>query len=217
VSRFSNPRPRASARAGLYLGVVCLMLMAQSEGCAVFSRLGGAKRSSPATVPAATPPEVTPQGATPAESPPTVEPAPVGTSTAAKTPSHRSTSGTDTTGSRKSAAGTPIAGAAATPPLEPASSDTQTAGSPATPTLSVDLPPAERARLVEAARRDREDTESLLKAIKVDTLPPDGQERLRTIQGLLDDSAEAANRGDLQAAASLVHKARLLAEELSGR
>jgi hypothetical protein len=102
----------------------------------------------------------------------------------------------------------PAAGTPTTPSIE----------APATPSiLSVDLPPVERARLIETAHRERGDADSLVKSIPADGLSPQDQDKSRTIEGLVLASVEAEGRGDVQAAAILAHKALLLAVEMTSR
>ena len=81
--------------------------------------------------------------------------------------------------------------------------------------VSVDLSDAERLRLATEAERDIKEAERLIGAIRRDRLGADGLERLRTVEGLIGQ-ARAASRGtDVEGAARVAHKARLLATELA--
>jgi hypothetical protein len=104
------------------------------------------------------------------------------------------------------------------PPLEPVVTEPEPAEpEPAEPVapVQVELSAEERLALATEARRDLELAEQALRS--EDPHPPGAgrREKLDTIRNLID-SAKAAYSEDLRAAATLAHKARLLAEELSG-
>lgn len=83
--------------------------------------------------------------------------------------------------------------------------------------LSEDIPPEEMSALIHATVRDRDETEAMLRTLEARTLTGRGGEQLRTIQALMKASQEAGDRSEYREAASLAHKAWLLAVELSGR
>jgi hypothetical protein len=84
-------------------------------------------------------------------------------------------------------------------------------------TLSEDIPPAERDALVKATRRELDETAGVLRVLDGGRLEGRRGEQLRTIQALVNASREAGDRSEFREAASLAHKAWLLAMELSGR
>ncbi|MGQ0721276.1 MAG: hypothetical protein ACT4PE_06840 [Candidatus Eiseniibacteriota bacterium] len=81
--------------------------------------------------------------------------------------------------------------------------------------VQVELSAEERLSLATEARKDLELAEQALRSEDPDPPGAERREKLDTIRNLID-SAKAAYSEDLRAAATLAHKARLLAEELSG-
>jgi hypothetical protein len=102
-------------------------------------------------------------------------------------------------------------------PSKPAETVTESppAQSGAGPTVVVDVPERERAQLLQATRQDLEQTAELLGSVAKEKLSPDGLARLQTIEGLVQAATAARDQGEVQAAASLARKARLLAAELA--
>jgi hypothetical protein len=84
------------------------------------------------------------------------------------------------------------------------------------PALSVDLPASDRSKLEGEARANAAWADSTARVL---TLRPqlDGRDRdkLETAFGLVTQSREALDRGDVQAAANLAYKAKLLVEEVA--
>jgi hypothetical protein len=85
------------------------------------------------------------------------------------------------------------------------------------PILSPDVPPEEKAKLIETAQRDLQRTEELLQSMATRTLSPAEEEKFRTVEDLLKAAREAGSRAEVREATSLAHKAWLLALDLSGR
>lgn len=104
---------------------------------------------------------------------------------------------------------------AVTPPPMPASQPSDSTRT--REILSEDIPPDERAALVRATMRDLDETTALLRTLDAAQLAGKGGEQLRTIQALVNASHEAGDRSEFREAASLAHKAWLLAMELSER
>jgi hypothetical protein len=105
------------------------------------------------------------------------------------------------------------AGPAPDPPSEPVVAQVEPA-EPSAP-VQVELSAEERLSLATEARKDLELAEQALRSEDPDPPGAERREKLDTIRNLID-SAKAAYSEDLRAAATLAHKARLLAEELSG-
>ncbi len=103
--------------------------------------------------------------------------------------------------------------AEATPERAPAAPDSAAS----TPVLSADIPPAERAQLLESHRQDCRRTEELLGKLGSHDLSTPDAEKLRTARELLRAAQDAELRGELRDAANLARKAWLLALDLSGR
>lgn len=82
------------------------------------------------------------------------------------------------------------------------------------PTVSVDLPEAQRQELKDAAVSEIAETNSLLIEVEERTTTEEEKEKLHTIRSLIEQAEAALEREDIQAAANLAHKAKLLAEEL---
>jgi hypothetical protein len=80
--------------------------------------------------------------------------------------------------------------------------------------LSVELAPAERARLAEEARTQIDEAQRVVDTTPESTLPAIGKDTLATIRELIGSANDALNAGDVRAAESLARKAYLLAEEL---
>jgi hypothetical protein len=85
---------------------------------------------------------------------------------------------------------------------------------PAPPSVSIAMPEEQRARLerltrAELGMADRITTE-IAPRLKADA----DLEKLRTVKGLIEQSHAALDRDDIQSAANLAHKAKLLATEL---
>jgi hypothetical protein len=83
--------------------------------------------------------------------------------------------------------------------------------------ISVDLPPAERAQLIDTTQRELEQADALVQSIKSRGPSPAGEETLRTIQTLVQASLDSTKRSEIREAAGLAHKAWILAAELSKR
>ena len=86
----------------------------------------------------------------------------------------------------------------------------------AIPKVRVDLPPDQESALAAQARRDMAQADSLLNA-----LPESGRaggtprEQVEAARGLLNQAEAALDRKDVQGAANLARKARILAESLA--
>jgi hypothetical protein len=177
-------------RALLYLLIIGLSL----SGCAHLPLVG---RKAPKTVPASAPetvPEFLPEAApetTPAEKSDVkvVTPRPIH-------PKPPKVEIPDSTGAQE---------VTTTPHADP------------TPILSTDLPPEEKARLMDETERDLVKTKELLQALAKRNLSPSDEEKLRTAEALLRAAEEAGLRAEVREAASLARKAWLLALDLSGR
>lgn len=85
------------------------------------------------------------------------------------------------------------------------------------PWISVDIPEAERRRLIEATDRDLEEARAILRSIDPRRMSSTEREKAETIQGFIDQAIAARERQDLRGASRLAHKARLLAFELGNR
>jgi hypothetical protein len=120
-------------------------------------------------------------------------------------------------GSGSAGAGLDSAQSAATPSdsLTRAASTADTGSVGIAPAVSVDLPASARARLEAEARRNMAAADSLAADLGRHHLPAHDREKLDTAHGLVRQAREALRRGDLQAAANLAHKARLLAAEVA--
>ena len=106
-------------------------------------------------------------------------------------------------------------------PVEPAPSDSlptpaepAPGNSPAERVISVDLPPAEKAQLIDTTQRELEQTAALVRSVEAGRLSPAEVEKLRSIQTLVQASREATERSEIQEAAILAHKAWILAAEM---
>ena len=85
------------------------------------------------------------------------------------------------------------------------------------PFVSVDIPEKERADLAAKTREDIRETEAILSALEAGADRDRMRERIDTVRGLIQQSRAAGDRKDARAAATLAHKARLLATEMAGR
>jgi len=88
---------------------------------------------------------------------------------------------------------------------------------PPPPTISVAISEAERIRLVGAYRMDSTTADSLRAALSPQVTSSQGKEKLQTAADLLVQARAAMEAQNLEAAANLAHKARLLVEELLPR
>jgi hypothetical protein len=94
-----------------------------------------------------------------------------------------------------------------------ASETTPIAAQPAE--ISVELGAEETAELGQKIAEDLDHAEQSMRALRRNELTGDDRVRLETAETLIQDARRERAEGDLRAAATLAHKARLLAEELS--
>jgi hypothetical protein len=99
-------------------------------------------------------------------------------------------------------------------PPAPAPEDTVETPPPTPPKVAVEMDPSERKRLESQARADLASVERALLAASSRPRDHDSNETVATIRGLMDAARSALAESDVQAAATLAHKARLLADEL---
>jgi hypothetical protein len=85
------------------------------------------------------------------------------------------------------------------------------------PSVSVDLPVLDRTKLKNTALSDMAEADSLVRSAALRVLPARERDKLETALGLTRQARDAATRGDLQAAANLAYKAKLLAAEVAVR
>jgi hypothetical protein len=85
------------------------------------------------------------------------------------------------------------------------------------PALSVDMPALAQEQLEIQARANSAWADSTATVQARRALAPSDRDKLETAFGLSKQSREAMERGDLQAAANLAYKARLLVEEVARR
>jgi hypothetical protein len=85
------------------------------------------------------------------------------------------------------------------------------------PGVSLELPVQDRRKLEFIARNDMAVADSLVQITALRTLPASERDKLETSLGLIKQGRDALTREDLQAAANLAYKARLLAEEVARR
>lgn len=83
--------------------------------------------------------------------------------------------------------------------------------------ISEDIPPEEKEALIQTTKRELDETAALLRELDATQLAGKEGDQLRTVQALMKASQEAGDRSEFREAASLAHKAWLLAMELSGR
>jgi hypothetical protein len=86
-----------------------------------------------------------------------------------------------------------------------------------TPAVTVSLPEAELRKLEARAREDLDETSRLLGSVEAASLDSSEREKRRTVIGFVAQAESALESQDIQAAANLAHKARLLAEELTSQ
>ena len=98
---------------------------------------------------------------------------------------------------------------------ESASSDSLGAGT--APAVTVSPPRKALEELETETLAALEEARRLIHTVNSDTLDSEGQDRLRIVRGFITQAEEALTRQDLQAAAGLARKARLLALELTSR
>jgi hypothetical protein len=80
--------------------------------------------------------------------------------------------------------------------------------------ISVERPWTDRILLRDQVLAELAESDSLLLLAQGQTRSAEDRERLATVRGLIDQAQAAMERDDLDAAANLSHKARLLADEL---
>lgn len=133
----------------------------------------------------------------------------------------------DTTAANSSAAtpdSTTVAADTAPPKTTSASTPPKTSSNsePATPTepkisaqqeVGVGLDATTKAGLAAQTRKDLDEAERLVRTLAAGELSTDRREKVATVDSLIT-SARAAFDADIEAAAALAHKARLLAEEI---
>ena len=134
----------------------------------------------------------------------------------------------DTTAVMDSSAAIPdsstVAADAAPPKTTSASTPPKTSSNsePATPTepkisaqqeVGVGLDATTKAGLAAQTRKDLDEAERLVRTLAAGELSTDRREKVATVDSLIT-SARAAFDADIEAAAALAHKARLLAEEI---
>jgi hypothetical protein len=105
--------------------------------------------------------------------------------------------------------------AVAQQPAVPESAARDTSGAAAG--VSILLPASERLRLRAACLKDLAIADSLLAPVAAWAVTAADVEKVATARGFLDQARAALAREDIQAAANLAHKGRLLTEELSSR
>jgi hypothetical protein len=81
--------------------------------------------------------------------------------------------------------------------------------------ILVDLDDEERQTLTSNAQRDLREAEQSIRDAERRVLSAENRETLATVEGLLAAARDAFAEHDIQAAATLAHKARLLASELT--
>jgi len=83
------------------------------------------------------------------------------------------------------------------------------------PEISVDLDEGKQATLAAAAERDLQEAVKVARAAQTRALSPEKLETLATVEGLVAAARDALTASDVQAAATLANKAKLLAAELA--
>ncbi|MBD3302104.1 MAG: hypothetical protein GF346_06635 [Candidatus Eisenbacteria bacterium] len=104
------------------------------------------------------------------------------------------------------------------PPVAESEPDTIAAlpdSTPMSPPISIDLPDERRVELWRSTLRDLATATSLLDRIPDPPRTDQEAVKVQTLRGLVTQARTALDRKDLTAAASLAHKARLLAEQLA--
>ncbi|MBM3286916.1 MAG: hypothetical protein FJY88_06145 [Candidatus Eisenbacteria bacterium] len=89
--------------------------------------------------------------------------------------------------------------------------EAETAPQIATPSVSVALPAAEKAKLEAETHRDLAAAEARVSRAAPRAAGEADREKLRAIQGLIHQAVAALERDDIRGAANLAHKAKLLA------
>jgi hypothetical protein len=100
-------------------------------------------------------------------------------------------------------------------PAEPDAPPGETSTPP--PTISVAIPEPERTRLADAFRLDVAVADSLRTELSYRVTSAQGKEKLQTAADLLTQARAAMEAQNVEAAANLAHKARLLVQELIPR
>lgn len=103
------------------------------------------------------------------------------------------------------------------PPPRPAADTTRSEPPVAPPTISLAIPEAQRIRLTNAFRIDAGAADSLRAVLEPQVKSVSGKEKLQTAADLLVQARAAMEAQNLEAAANLAHKARLLVQELLPR
>ncbi len=111
------------------------------------------------------------------------------------------------------------------PPRIEAGADTTAAGpseapmspAPSGPALTIQLTEEERVRLIDETEKDTQVANASLQRLDRNNLTPGQIQAISDIEDLLKSVAKSRAEDDLQAAARLARKARLLAEDLPGR
>ncbi len=85
---------------------------------------------------------------------------------------------------------------------------------PAPPSVSIALPEAQRERLERLTRAEMGIAERITTQIAPRLKSRADLEKLKTVRGLIEQTHAALDRDDIQSAANLAHKAKLLATEL---
>lgn len=83
------------------------------------------------------------------------------------------------------------------------------------PSISVEMPNSDRERFEASYRTDIELVDRAIRRFSEDQLPQGDMDKLQTAKGLVSQSNAAFEQQDLQAAANLAHKARVLVEEIA--
>ena len=106
------------------------------------------------------------------------------------------------------------------PPEASVAPDTLAAPADSTPEqspISIDLPDEKKAELWRTTLRDLAAASSLLERVPATPRSDEEAVKVQTLRGLIAQARSALDRRDFQAAASLAHKARLLAGQLATR
>jgi hypothetical protein len=220
IPRAGPRRERAPLLAVSSVALLCSVLLLCASACSVL-RPGRSGGGGPEPVRGDQPAPTAPS--------PGAAPGPSGAAPGQGSPAHPPASGTSApsgdaaappaSASSPSQATSPSATSPRSPtsPQAPASpSAAESAEAPA-PGVTVELSDAERERLSRAIEDDLNETTSLLRRIDRSALDDEGRDRLDAIQRLVETTREAMAENDLQSAATLSRKARLLAGELAGR
>jgi hypothetical protein len=112
---------------------------------------------------------------------------------------------------------TPAPSVNVAPPPAPAPDTTASEPAVPPPTISMAIPEAQRIRLTNAYRLDAAAADSLRAELGPQVNSASGKEKLQTAADLLAQARAAMEAQNLEAAANLAHKARLLVQELLPR